>query len=138
MLGRPLVAALASAVLSSCGGVVAEPPEECGSGASCARLGGDGLRLDRAAAPDGEATVALPTQVVAAAGDVVEVRVEFADLCQDLVGVHVEQTPEQVTLTGVGTPMSNPCRLRAAIVSGTVQLEEPLGSRRVEVVRSRW
>ncbi len=91
--------------------------------------------FDRVRAPDGSATVPLPMTYLSPdePDDRLIVRVEYPDLCQTLLGVHVVETAHAVTLTAVGTVTSDACPLRLLIATGLVHLDGPLGSRTVTV-----
>jgi hypothetical protein len=88
----------------------------------------------RVGAPDGSNSVPLLTTYlnVADSGDRLSLRIEYADLCQRLLGVHVVETADTVTVTGVGTPAGDGlCPLRLLVATGTVALDAPLGDRTV-------
>jgi hypothetical protein len=136
-----VIAVLLVLGLTGCTDTLVSGPDECPDNAACAPPRGSGQpTLTPVSAPTGDSTIALPTEIIAADGpaQALTVRVEYADLCQDLLGVHVQETAEAITVTGVGTPQRSPCALRAAIVTDTVPLDAPVGDRQVTVVRSKW
>lgn len=130
-------------------------PEECGPGAACAPPGASASPtpavprspaaaapdpepepLDRVDAPDGRFTVPLSTSYLGAGDDGLQLtlRVEYPDLCQRLLGAHVEQTATAVTVTAVGESRGDgPCPLRLRVGRYVVDLDAPLSGRAVAV-----
>ncbi|HVM26470.1 MAG TPA: hypothetical protein VM433_02225 [Mycobacteriales bacterium] len=129
-------AALALVLAASGCGVDSLRPqaEECPEGTACALPpppDPEPAGLPRLPAPDGRSTVPLRIALAEVDGDRLAVRIEYADLCQDLLGVHVREADDVVTVIAVGTPMGDPCLLRARLVRGTVVLDRALGDRTV-------
>lgn len=133
---------------AACGGLLAEsrpadpatpgPPLETKQAPENQPTGPVTTTFERADAPDGQTTVPLPTIYLGQAesdssSDRLALRIEYPDLCQTLVGVHVVETPDMVTVTGVATSRQvGACPLRLLIATGTVRLDEPLGDRTVK------
>lgn len=78
-------------------------------------------------------SVALPTWFVGptAGGAGLLIGVEHADLCQDLIGAHVQERATEVR--AVGTRPADPCRQRAHTGTYEVALERPLGDREATI-----
>lgn len=62
-------------------------------------------RLSAVAPPDGSSTVAVSTQFVRATedGHGLVIRVDYPDLCQELLGVHVDERQTSVRVVAVAT-----------------------------------
>ncbi len=110
----------------SAGGPSAEP---AGAGTPAAKP----ALLAAVAAPDGSSTVRIPAEFVRADDDgrAIVIRVTYADLCQTLLGAHVEEAETTVRVVAVGTQPTDVCPPREAIGQFRVPLSEPLGDRTV-------
>jgi hypothetical protein len=122
--------------LSGCGAdTLASGPDECPPGAACAAPTSALPTFERIPEPVPSETSPLDIayQGPADSPDRILVRVEYPDLCQSLLGVHVVETADTVTLTAFGTPRADVCPLRLLVATGYVELDGPLGDRAVRV-----
>ena len=119
---------------------VAAAPAGAGAapGASSAppEAGGDTrtrMTLAAVAAPDGTTTVPIDAKLVGQVKDrQVLLAIEYADLCQKLLGAHVATSADTVKISVVATaPTGDPCPVRLASGQVVVELTEALDGRAV-------
>lgn len=143
------------AALTGCGYESAGQPDECPPNAACAAppqptpsgrsespLAASGESADTSqvlavvGAPDGSDTLPVPTTYLGPGSSETQilVRVEYPDLCQELLGAHVIESEDVVTVVGVASAVGEgPCPLRLLIGTYAVPLSAPLGMRTVSV-----
>lgn len=108
--------------------------------------GGDGVgeELERLTtmpetrSPDGVQTFSLPAQLVRESINPpgLIVRIDYLDLCQELVGAHVTETSSSVAVTIVGTAPQPGCLERLATTLRFIALQEPLSGRVLTILNS--
>ena len=90
--------------------------------------------LAAVAAPDGSETVPAPTTYLGPGSGQTEilVRIEYPDLCQQLLGAHVIESEDVVSVVGVASAVGEgPCPLRLLTGPYAVPLSAPLGGKTV-------
>ena len=94
------------------------------------------MTLASVPAPDGTTTVPIDAALVRQAGErQVLLTIEYADLCQKLLGAHVEPSADKVKISVVATaPTGDPCPVRLASGQALVDLPEASDGRTVVVV----